>query len=309
MPSRPKRPDFFIVGAPKSGTTALSEYLREHRNVFVSWPKEPFFFCDDLSGLRRPESMEAYLRLFRRAPQHARAIGEASTLYLWSKTAPLRIRDFAPAARIIAMLRNPIDLCQAFYDELRRGQVEDSPDFEQAWRLQSERQAGRRLPSGCPEPALLQYREIALLGAQVKRLLEIFPKDQVLLLPFDDLVRDARGVYCHVLAFLGVEDDGRSSFPILYERSEQRFSWLARFTQQPPPMLSGPAAALRNWLRLERFSFLGPLRAINAVQRPRQPLSRTFRAELVAEFREDVQVLSQLLDRDLSHWLNDPPPP
>src|SRR5687767_1010670 len=102
------KPNFFIVGAPKCGTTSLYEYIRVHPEVFMPDRKEPAFFCSDFYKPRRMKE-EEYLSLFREAGS-AKWIGEASTWYLYSDKAREGIKAFCPDARIIIMLRNPVDM-------------------------------------------------------------------------------------------------------------------------------------------------------------------------------------------------------
>jgi hypothetical protein len=114
-----REPNFFIVGAPKCGTSALAGYLREHPDCFMCWPKEPLFFCEDLSGIRQVESLPEYLHLFADAPPGVRAVGEASAMYFYSQVAIARVRECFASARLIVMLRSPIDLVEAFHAQLQ----------------------------------------------------------------------------------------------------------------------------------------------------------------------------------------------
>ncbi|NLF38083.1 sulfotransferase, partial [bacterium] len=102
-------PDFFIVGAPKSGTTALHAYLGRHPSIFVPARKEPHFFGSDIVSPAFVRDRDAYLSLFAGATTEAR-VGEASIWYLYSKRAAREIKEFNPDARIIIMLRNPVDM-------------------------------------------------------------------------------------------------------------------------------------------------------------------------------------------------------
>ena len=103
-------PNFFIVGAPKCGTTALCEYLKYHPNVFMSTPKEPHYFAEDFERYRHVKTEDKYLALFGDCNDRHLMIGEASVFYLRSTRAVSLIRDFNPDAKIIVMLRNPVDM-------------------------------------------------------------------------------------------------------------------------------------------------------------------------------------------------------
>jgi hypothetical protein len=298
------KPELFIVGAPKCGTTALCEYLRTHPSVFISRPKEPFFFCDDLPGLPGVKSAEQYDALFREVPPGTRIAGEGSAVYLCSDVALERIRAFSPGARIIVMLRNPIELAPSFHSQLLYNRTEDEQSFERAWSLQDERAQGRSIPALCREPAILQYRRVARLGEQVERLFSIFPREQVLLIFFEDFRRSPREVYLRVLDFLGVPDDGRTDFPRVNENKSHRLGALARFTQHPPRILSAAASAARRLLGRRDLVFLGPIRRANASVGSRAPLSSEMRRQLADEFSSDVEQLARLTGRDLCHWLS-----
>ena len=163
----PRRPNFFILGAPKCGTTALSAYLREHPRVFVSQPKEPHYFCDDFDYYYAPgqRSEAHYLGLFADADERHLAVGEASVWYLYSATAARNIIAFAPDARIIVMVRNPVELVPSLHSQLRYMLDEAEPDPAAAWDLLDARARGEGLPDTVRVPEFLQYRDAARLGA------------------------------------------------------------------------------------------------------------------------------------------------
>jgi hypothetical protein len=298
-----RRADFFLVGAPKCGTTSLAEYLRAHPNIFMCLPKEPFFFCEDFPGLPRVATLDAYVKLFRDAPAEALALGEASAMYLYSKVALENVRRFNPDARIIVMVRNPVELAHSFHSEMLYAQNEDELDFARAWKLQAERAKGRRVPPLCWESSFLQYRDVARLGVQVERLLTVFPRNQIHLIVFEDFVRDTQRVYERVLTFLGLSSDGRSEFPRMNQNKIVRSRWIARFTQRPPAPLTRAARATKEALGIQRLSFLGSLRNLNLKRGSREPLSRSVRERIIKEFADDVDLLSSLLDRDFSYWV------
>ncbi len=218
------RPNFFIAGAPKCGTTALFEYLRRHPDIFVPDParKESHYFADDLPGLQRYGPHGDYFRLFDRAQPHHQSIGEASVYYLYSSVALARIRKYDPEARIIAMFRNPLEAVYSYHSQLLHSLNEDVGDFRQAWRLQADRQQGSDIPRTCLEPSVLQYRDVFQFGSQCERLLSYFPAEQVKIVLFDEFVRTTRRVYGEILAFLGVPDDHRVSFPRVNENRQLR---------------------------------------------------------------------------------------
>ncbi len=133
-----KFPNFFIIGAPKAGTTALSEYLRGHPQVFFSEPKEPHFFNDDFSA-RHTYDMDTYLSYFKDADEEYKAIGEGSVFYLSSKNAVPNILKKNPNAKFIVMLRNPVSMAQSWHAQAIHSFGETVLDFDKAWHLQDKR--------------------------------------------------------------------------------------------------------------------------------------------------------------------------
>jgi hypothetical protein len=298
-----KRPNLFIVGAPKAGTTALSEYLRGHPQVFMLRPKEPFYFCSEFTGLPGPRSERAYLELFAQAPESASILGEASAMYLYSERAAGRIREFAPSGRIVVMLRSPIELVQSFHGQQYYGLSEDVEDLESAWALQDARARGESLPPRVREPSFLQYRRVARLGEQVERLLEVFPREQVHFVFFEDFCADTRREYERVLGFLGLEPNPRRDFERVNPARRNRIGWLASALHRPPRWISAAAARLKRIAGLRGVGFLDSIRRANEAPWVRSELSAEFRWTLAEEFRQDTELLSRLVGRDLTTWL------
>jgi Sulfotransferase domain len=297
------RPNFFIVGAPKCGTTTLYEYLRPHPNIFMPELKEPHFFSTDLVTFKLVDSMADYLALFAPAGEAHRRVGEASASYLLSSAAIPAIREFSPDARLIAMYRNPVDLVYSFHSQLLYWAEETETDFETAWRLQERRRQGLDLPRTCREPFWLQYERIGQFGTQTERLLATFPRDQVKLILSEDFAASPQTTYDEVLAFLGVPHDGRTEFPRFNEHKRAKMTWLRNFVRKPPPFLRTSVRALKR--RLGAGGVVAVKRKIvdlNTVKEQRPPLRPEFRAELVATFRDEVARFSRLAGRDLSHW-------
>jgi len=195
------RPNLFIVGAPKCGTTALATYLGEHPQIVMSFPKEPHYFSTDLPGLATAKTLTEYLKMFSGITERTRVVGEASVNYLHSQTAIPAIREFAPQTKIIAMVRNPLTWLPSYHSQLLRVREEDVP-FEEALRLQTERRADRNLPRHCRAPAILQYFDVGRFGHQIARLLDIFPREQVKIIIYEDFRRDTKRDYDDVLTFL-----------------------------------------------------------------------------------------------------------
>ncbi len=292
-----RKPDSFIVGASKCGTTALYEYLSQHPDIFMSPEKEPAYFCPDLYPLRRSE--EEYLQLFLEATTQKR-IGEASSSYLYSKQAAAEIKNFCPAARIIIMLRNPVDMLHSRHAQLYYHCVEDIEDFGQALAAEQDRKEGRR--PARPEHSIqhLFYRETAKYTEQINRYLDLFPADRIKVIIFDDFKSETARVYRDVCLFLDVDPTFQPTFRVVNENRKIRSRFLQELLEVPGPTLRKIGRPLTP--RSLRHKIMKDLRQLNSTPAPRKPLDSDFRRALQAEFRPEVMRLSQLLNRDLSHW-------
>lgn len=298
------RPNFLIVGAPKAGTTALSRYLGEHPHVFMTTPKEPHYLATDLQGYRQATSLADYERLFAGANHQQWRRGEASVFYLYSRCAAKQAQQYFADARIIVMLRNPVDLVESLHAQLLYSRDEDQTDFRTAWKLCACRKSGHRVPARCRDAKVLLYDEIAKLGEQVERWQRYFPRNHIKFVVFDDLVADAAEVYRDVLGFLELPDDGRTSFQIVNARKSHRISLVANFTERTPAWLVAAARRAKQLLGIERWGILDLLRRWNRQDGEPTSMRRSLRAEIRATYAEDVQRLSDLIDRDLDHWIH-----
>jgi hypothetical protein len=297
------KPNFFILGAPKCGTTALFEYLRSHPAIFLPQVKEPHFFATDLGSYPAIKSLDAYHSLFQDARPDQTRVGEASVYYLRSTTAAANIRQYQPDARLIAMFRNPVDMLHSFHSQLLYVAEETEEDFEAAWRLQERRARGLDLPPGSRGAFLLQYREMGRFGSQTQRVLASFPAGQLKVILFDDFGADPKRVYDDVIAFLGLPGDDRAEFPRINENKRARVTWLRNFLRKPPPVVRNAYRSVKQTVGGARMDALkSAIVRRNTVREHRSPLSPAFRAELIEEFREEVALLASLLDRDLGHW-------
>jgi hypothetical protein len=296
------KPNFFIVGAPKCGTTALYEYLRLHPNIFMPQLKEPHYFAKDLTA-PKVKTLVDYIRLFADCTNEHQSVGEASASYLSSSTALSNIHEFNSDAKLIAMLRNPVDMVYSMHSQLLYWSEETVDDFETAWRLQERRSHGIELPKTCGEPYWVQYARLARLGTQTQRMLSIFPRAQVKLILHEDFAASPETVYSEVVDFLGLPHDHRSDFPRLNENKKARMTWLRNFIRKPPPLLRKGFRRLKRAAGEERVvSLKAKIVDLNTLKERRPPLSLAFRTELVETFRDEVALLSQILNRDLSHW-------
>lgn len=297
-----KLPNFFIIGAPKCGTTALAEYLGGHPSVFMSFPKEPHYFAADFPRYREPVDWESYRSLFAEADAHV-AVGEASVYYLASEVAVPAILLAVPDARFIVMLRDPVQMAVSMHAQVLFNRDENVESFAQAWRLCSERRAGRKVSRHCRDAKVLDYARIALLGWQLQRVLAVVPAERVHCIFFDDLQADAGKVYREALQFLGVADDGRCDFTVVNARKRARSHWISQFVFKTPKPLVHAAMAAKRVLGIRQWGVSDRLLRWNTAADGRPELPQALEREMREHFAEDVRLLQSLTARELSGWL------
>lgn len=292
---RTRKPEFFIVGAPKSGTTAMTVYLRAHPRIFMPRIKELHHFGSDLTKSDKyPSDLAAYLSWFEGA-EPGEVVGECSVMYLYSRKAALEIKEFNSRAKIIAMLRDPVDMMYALHSQLLFGGFEDISDFASALAAEPDRKRGRRIPKGAHLVENLFYRDIARYSEQIERYLETFGRENVHVILYDDFRADIESVYRNVLEFLGVDVTFRPEFRVINPNKRVRSTLVRNALEALPPdrwygnIFIPPQI---RW-RLNRF---------NRVEEERRPMDPGLRQRLKQEFAPEVQRSARLLGRDLGCW-------
>ena len=284
------RPNFFIVGAAKAGTTAMHRYLDRHPDVYMSAVKEPSYFAPEMR-LSTPwaTDLDRYLELF--SPGAERRIrGESTPAYLYCPASAQRLRDFAPDARILIVLRNPLDAVQSVHTEARKFGVEPERTFPAALRASD---AGRPELEARPGGLWLRYRDVVRYAEQVERYLTAFPPEQVHIAFYDDLVREPASVYAAVLDFLGLDPLELATFPAVNPARRVRSLRLQRLIMAPSTVgTARPAGPLRRTLV-----------RLNTGPTNKQALPDDIRRSLVDDLAPDIERLGRLVDRDLSPWL------
>lgn len=290
-----KKPNFFILGAPKCGTTSMANWLAAHPQIFMSPVKEPHFFNFDY-GDRGFRNLNRYEKLFEQADTQHSVVGEASTRYLYSRTAVPAILGYAPESRFMVVVRNPVDMAYSLHEQKIFDGDENVQDFESAWRLQNVRAYGDRIPYACTDPQLLLYGRICCLGAQIERLYDLVPRERVLLVNLDHIREDPSREYQRALSFLGVEDDDRNSFLVRNAAKRLRFS-----------VINNPLIRLNNILRGMRgphirLGLIKLIQAWNTKEAERKNLTDDFKKELRDYFLADIELLESLSGWDLFNW-------
>ena len=303
-PAASRYPDFFIVGAPKCGTTALHHYLSRHPSVHMSRVKEPNFFNSDFRHQRAMvRNKDDYMSLFAGAPKGAIA-GEASALYFYSDVAIRRIAQTQPSAKFITMLRSPLEAARSWHMQNLTVLNEDIPDFEKAWRAQIDRAGGKRVPPTCRDSRILQYGAVFSYATQLRRLLASASRDQLHVVIFEEFFADPAAHYAALLRFLGVQPDGRTDFPPVYGARELRSTALAKLYLHPPELVRKLWRPLRGVAKFIGVHPTSVLKTVNERATKKKPLPPAFEAELREYFANDISDLETILGRNLNVWRN-----
>lgn len=286
-------PDFYIVGAPKCGTTAFYDLLRQHPQVFLPQVKELIFFGSDLSYPTRL-SEEEFLSHFAAKPPAAIA-GTAHTAYLQSTRAATEISLRRPDAKIFILLRNPAEMLYSWHSELLYETIEDIESFEAALDAEPDRRRGARVPPHARNSRVesLFYSEIAAFYVQVKRYVDTFGAARVHVIIQEELLRDPRRVYSDALAFLDVE----ASFVPEFRSVNANKAARSRLLQRAYYAAAFPGHGTMR--RLLPTSVRQRLKALNTRATIRPPLAPHIRVRLEKLFEEDVAQLELLLGRAL----------
>lgn len=300
-----RKPNFFIVGFGRSGSTSVYNYLRQHPDIYMSPVKEPNFFSTDIKfGSKREicaSSLDEYLALFKDAGDET-IVGEASPLYVASGAAARNIRAFSPAAKILILLRNPVDFLYSWHTHGVHHGYETERDFQRALAAEQAR-TSRNYVHERGLDITYRYRYVVRRSPHfVKQYFDLFGLDNVHLVVFDRLKSATREVYGEILEFLGVDTDFMPEFLVYnstkaYSRVRARWlnDWFSKYgdtlTKARQTFFSQP-------LGLRRF-VVGKLTRAK-VEWP--SLDPALRSELTTEFTPVIKRLEEITRLNLSHW-------
>ncbi|NHC15779.1 sulfotransferase family protein [Motilibacter deserti] len=306
-------PDFFLVGAPKAGTTALHAALVPHPGLYLSKVKEPkYFLCADepparpgQQGQRGPGDAHSarewvwrrgdYEALFADAPAGA-LLGESTPFYLYDRGAQERLRAAVPDAKLIAVVRDPVDRAYSNWMHLWSDGLEPIGDFVQACRAEDARVADGWAP-------FWHYRRLGRYGEQLRHLYSLFPREQVLVLRYRQLVDEPQQTLDTVCSFLGVEHGHAVSAPPENVRpfvpATRRNLALAKLVR------AGAAAGAYFPPRVWRAASVPLLRALHSRGTARPRLGVDQRREVLAPLVDDIRELEELTGQSFADWLGD----
>jgi len=301
-----KMPNFFIIGAMKSGTTSVYEWLKQHPQIYMSHRKEPNFFSSDgVEYINRPggrkseypiiKDIEDYCALFKDVSNES-AIGEATVGYLFNPRTPERLRLYVPDARLIAILRDPVDRAFSHYRMRIRQGDEQVSDFEEAFHMEENRIRNKW------DPFTWSYKSLGFYYVQLKRYFDLFERSQIRVYLYEDLESKPGKLMKEIFRFLQVDDCFNPDLSLKYRVSKDKYT--------PKNEVTRILLKERNPIRFAYGSLIKPFipkEKIEPVLRwlmmRKVELSLETRKKLIELFRNDILKLQELIERDLSHWL------
>lgn len=237
-------------------------------------------------------------------------MGEGSVSYLQAPGVIERVLHFAPEARFIVQVRNPLKMLPSYHLRMQFLLQEDETDFAAAWGLEAARKRGESIPKRCLDARLLYYSEVASFGAQIERLFNLVGRERSHVIVFDDFANDTLGVYRRCLEFLGVDYDGQTKFERRFESQMYRSRWLQQVLFVPVTRGGKIIGTLQQKARKynpdgsRKKSFFKRLTNLNKTPMSPETLSSQMIDTLRESLRPDILKLSSLLGRDLSHWID-----
>ena len=295
------KPNLFIAGAPKCGTTSLHDYLVQHPGFDEGVHKEPHFFNEDLFDYRHATSQQDYLSFYSQKKSQADYLLDSSTNYVYSEVAAQKIVEFNAEAKFIVMLRNPIDLIRSWHQHLLFRQIETEPNLNVAWKLGPIRDRAPEFVKEFPYPGHVVYRNAGKLGTHLQRLMQAVDREKLFLIYLEDLKKNPKSVFESLEFFLGTNFDEHIKLESKNQAKRTRSQLLNRLLFYP-----GPATRLAKRIGktiipksfLKRFDIFSLVGSTNV----HKSMPDQLRMEMYEFFEEDIKLLSELTSRELSHW-------
>lgn len=295
------KPNFIVIGTMKAATTSLYTYIKQHPDIFMTKVKEPMFFNNfqqennyNILGSKSKKSttLEEYLAMFKDA-KNEKAIGEASPAYIYNENAPYLIKEHLPDVKIIAILRQPTDRAYSNFLHTKRADRENVNSFGQAIKIEKERISDNWSP-------LYHYIQKGFYSVQLKRYYNLFPKENIKVYLFEDVVKNPKETLKDIFKFLNVD-----------ENIEIDVSKKSNVSGTPKGILGFILKKMRYYNLMPKFAISDYLPTFiisllfKSVYKDTEKLDSVLRKELTDKYyREEILKLEKLIDRDLSNWLS-----
>ena len=296
-----KKPNFIVIGAMKAATTSLYTYLKQHPEIFMTKDKEPMFFNNfqqennyKISGSKRKRltTLNEYLAMFDDV-KNEKAIGEASPEYIYNSKAPQLIKEHLSNVKIIAILRHPTDRAYSNYLHSKRADRENATTFQEAIELENKRIEDNWSP-------LYHYIEKGYYSVQLKRYYQLFPKENIRVYLFEDVVSNTKETLKDIFNYLEVD-----------ENVEIDISKKANVSGIPSGIFGFILKKMRYYNLMPKFAisdyfpkFIVKL-IFRSVYKPTKKLDENVRRDITEKYyKEEINTLEKLIKRDLNSWLS-----
>lgn len=309
----------FIVGAPRCGTSSLWRLFRQHPDVRFSSVKEPHFFSRfDFAGIGHEELSalveQNYIERFYGSERDDRLLMEASPTYLYAPERMRPVLELWPDAKFIIALRDPLSMIPSLHSRLLMTGDETVSDLSRAWDLIPERREGRSIPRSCIDARFLRYDEAARFATHLRNFRAAVGEQRCHVVLLDDLSSDPVRCYEEACSFLGLSPWRDTEFKIDRANRSCRVKWLQRLLNRPPKavqtMLASSQFLQREGLAKKQGRLLQSIASLrkrilrwNEYPTVRKPLDGLVTSRIVSHYRGEIEELSHMLGRDLSHWL------
>jgi len=283
-----KKPNLFIVGAPKCGTTFLYHYLKMHPEIYFPNFKEPHFFGSDLKRKHGAYNLNEndYINLFK---SDKKIIGEASTLYIFSKNSAKEIYDFNPNAKIIIMLRDLVDLVHSMHSQFLFSGDEIIEDFEQALDLEKDRISGKNIPNQTTVDNKLFYTSnIMSLPQNINSFIDYFSRKNIKFIFLEEIKKNPEKVYKQTLHFLDVSlDKNIIDFKVINKNKSYKSKFIRDFIKKYSISLGN----LRSKIFKKPLGFIRVIESYNKVENDRDSISEDLYNKLTEQFSKvDLEI-------------------
>lgn len=279
-----KKPNLFIVGCGRGGTTSIHEWLKIHPEVFMSEVKGPNFFGNEPNPAF-PEyfkNEKKYLSLFLRA-DGKKIVGESSH-YFWSETAPTEIKKFNSSSKIVIILRNPADVAFSYY---KSGTIPNDLPFEESINQDNEK-------------INILWKKLSF-HKNLNNYLKIFGKKNVHIIIFEDMAKDPKKVYENLCRFLKINPKFLPEFEVHNKARELKNKWFLWLLQICPTQIK---LFIKKKMPGKTNNIRARIIKFTTKRQIRDSMDFKVRKTFNLRFKDEIQKTSKLVDRNLSHWLN-----
>ncbi len=287
------KPNLFIVGAPKCGTTFLYHYLKKHPDIYFPEFKEPHFFGSDLIRKNGAYdlSLNQYYDLFK---SDKKIIGEASTFYIFSKNAAKEIYNFNPEAKIIIMLRDLVDLACSLHSQFVFSGDEVIEDFKKALDLEKDRLNGMDIPNQTTVVNKLFYTNNILgLPQNINSFINYFKKENIKFIFLSDIQTNPQKVYFETLDFLKIDSNVKvSEFKVINKNKNYKLKFIRNFIKK----YSLGLGRIRSKFIKKPLGFIKFIEFLNKKETDRIPISNDLKNHLTNKFSKTNNDIKKIIN-------------